>query len=159
MAPKKGKGRAKRSHPDAERQVNVHVDIQQRPYHPMQVEQHELQSSRRHQRPSPEPTPSYYICDWSYKSLCHLWLVMQPVVAICDCSCNQLWRSAIGCTINRSDLWLVLWQPIASLAINLWNNTTSHKSSHRKTWRPVVAWPNRQQLCDQTIVCSGVTGA
>ena len=88
MVPKKGKARAKRSHPDAEGQVNVHVDIQQRPYRWSSMSS----SLRCHQRLSPEPTPSYYICDWS---------------------CNQSWQSAIGRATSHSDLRLVIQSIIA----------------------------------------------
>ena len=130
MPPKKGNGRAKRSHPDAEEvvaegQVNVHVNI-----HPAPPEE---DMPAQAARPSAEAVPPQrvvaigdWLCNQSWRSAIgratshgDLRLVVQPVMAVCDWSYNQSWRSAIGSIISRSDLRLVMRLPVTSLAITL----------------------------------------
>ena len=128
MPPKKGKGRAKRSHRDAdvaaEGQVNVHADI-----HPAPPEEDMPQRPCNPQQRPCHPRESGQSAIGCATSRGDLRLVVQPVMAICDWSCNQSWRSAIGHTISRSDLRLVMRLPMTSLAITLWNRTTSCTTS------------------------------
>ena len=92
MPPKKGKGRAKRSHPDAEEvttegQVNVNI-------HPAPPEE-DMPAEAVHPQAEAVPPP---------ESRGNLQLVVQPVVAICDRSCNQSWQSAVGRATSRGNL-------------------------------------------------------
>ena len=104
MPPKKGKGRAKRSHPDAEEvttegQVNVDVDI-----HPAPPEE---DMPAEAVQPSAEAVPPP-------ESRGDLRLVVLPVMAICNWSCNQSWRSVIGRATSHGDLRLVV-QPVMAI--------------------------------------------
>ena len=89
MPPKKGQGRAKRSHPDAEEvtaegKVNIDVDIHTAPKEDMPAEAVQLQAKAV--QPQAEAMPPTEIGRATSRS--NLRLVVQPVVAICDWSCN-----------------------------------------------------------------------
>ena len=102
MPPKKGQGRAKRSHPDAEEvttEGQVNVDI-----HPAPPEE-DMPAEAVHPQAEAVPPP---------ESRGNLQLVVQPVVAICDRSCNQSWQSAIGRATSRGNLQLVV-QPVVEI--------------------------------------------
>jgi len=91
--PRKGKGRVKGSHPDAEEmaaegQVNVDVDI-----HPAPPEEDIPEEAVRHQQ---RPYHPQRAAIGRATSRGNLQLVVLAVVAICDGSCNQSWQSAIG---------------------------------------------------------------
>ena len=84
MPSKKGKGKVKRSHPDAEevaaeRQVNIHVDIHLAPL--------EEDTPAEAVQPPAEAMPPPESCDWS---------------------CNQSWQSAFCCATSCGDLCLVV---------------------------------------------------
>ena len=120
MPPKKGQGKAKLSHPDAEEvttegQVNVDVDI--------------------HPAPPEEDMPEEAVQPPECRG--NLRLVVQPVVAICDWSYNQSWRSGIGRATSRGDLRLVV-QSVVRLPMIFLANYSVDGGIAPPVVRPVV---------------------